>query len=116
MDTVTVKRKRRRLAIGLAILGLVIAVAFALYFETDPRPGSTAAVWSGMIALFLCPGSLLFVTAIDIEPQTSAFAVMWLIIGLINFALYGGIGLLIGQFRWKADGPSEASERPLAGG
>lgn len=111
MDTMTVKRKRRRLTIGLAVLGFMIAVAFAAYFETDPRPGSSAAIWSGVVALFLCPGSLFFVTSIDIEPQTIAFAVMWLIIALLNFSLYGGIGLLVSRFRWKPDGASEIAKR-----
>jgi hypothetical protein len=114
MDTATLKRKRRKLAISLALMGLLIAAVFFAYFETDPRPGSPAALLAGGLALILCPGSLLFVTWIDIEPQTSAFAVMWLIIGLINFALYGGIGLLVSRFKWRADSP-EPSERPVAG-
>jgi drug/metabolite transporter (DMT)-like permease len=104
MDAAMVNHKRRKLTIGLALLGLAIAAAFAAYSETDPRPESPAAVWSGVVALILCPGSLLFVTWIDIEPKTAAFAVMWLIIGLINFALYGAIGAVVGRFRWKADG------------
>ncbi len=103
MDAVMVMRKRRKLTISLALLGLAIATAFFAYFETDPRPGSATAVWSGVIALFLCPGSLLFVTWIDIEPQTTAFAMMWLVIALINFALYGAIGAVVGRFRWKTD-------------
>jgi hypothetical protein len=114
MDPEMVKRKRRKLTIGFALFGLAITAAFAAYFETDPRPGSPAAVWSGIIALFLCPGSLLFVTWIDIEPQTGAFAVMWLIIGLINSGLYGGFGLLLSQFRWKSDGGTETSEKSVA--
>jgi ABC-type Co2+ transport system permease subunit len=109
MDTSMLKRKRHKLTIGLAVLGLVIAVAFALYFETDPRPESSAAIWSGMAALFTRPGSLLFVAWIDIEPQTSAFVVMWLTIALINFALYGGIGVLIGRLRWRADEESDSA-------
>lgn len=97
------KRKRRQLTIGVAVLGLAVAAFFAAYAETDPRPESTVAVWSGVTALVLCPGSLLFVTWIDIEPHTTAFAIMWLVIGLINFALYGTIGAAISSFRWKAD-------------
>src|SRR5579863_973300 len=103
MGTVTLKRKRRKLAISLALVGLLIAAVFFAYFETDPRPGSSAALLAGGLALVLCPGSLLFVTWIDIEPQTSAFTVMWLIIGLINFVLYGGIGVLVSRFKWKAN-------------
>jgi hypothetical protein len=116
MDTVTVKRKRRQLTIRLALLGLAIAAAFFAYSETDPPPQSPLALFAGVVALVLCPGSLLFVTWIDIEVHTTASAIMWSIIGIINFALYGGIGWFIGQFRWKADGAADISERPVAGG
>jgi hypothetical protein len=46
----------------------------------------------GVLTIILCPGSLLFVTAFDIEPQTTGFTIMWLIIGLINFGVYAVIG------------------------
>jgi hypothetical protein len=95
-------------------MGLLISAVLFAYFETDPLPGSPAVLVAGGLALVLCPGSLLFVAWIDIEPQTSAFAVMWLIIGLINVAFYGGIGLLVSRFKWKADSP-ETSERPISG-
>jgi hypothetical protein len=90
------------------VLGLVIAAVFFAYFESDPRPGSPAALWAAGVALALCPGSLLFVTWIDIEPQTTTFAIMWMVIGLINFALYGAIGSVVSRFRWKADGNPDA--------
>src|SRR2546425_12102120 len=85
MDTTIIKRKRRKLTIGVAVLGLLIAAVFAAYSETDPRPDSTAALWAGIITLVLCPGSLLFVTWTDIDPHTKASAIMWLIIAVINF-------------------------------
>jgi hypothetical protein len=110
MDTGIITRKRRQLKIGLAVLGFVIAAAFFAYFETDPRPGSLPALWAAGIALVLCPGSLLFVTWLDIEPQTTAFVIMWLVIALVNVALYGAIGGVVGKFRWKAD--KEGSESP----
>ena len=104
MNAAMVRRKRRKLTIGLALCGLIIAGAFFAYSETDPPPQSRTALLAGVAALVLCPGSLLFVTWIDIEAQTTASAVMWLIIGLINFALYGAIGTVVGRFRWKGDG------------
>src|SRR5258708_21698758 len=103
MDAGMATRKRRQLKIGLAMIGFVIAAAFFFYFETDPRVGSVPALWATGIALILCPGSLLFVTWLDIEPQTTAFTTMWLVIALINSALYGTIGGVVGKFRWKAD-------------
>jgi|SRR6266446_1360838 len=104
MDAAMVRRKRLKLTIRLALCGLIIAGAFFAYSETDPPPQSRMALLAGVAALVLCPGSLLFVTWIDIEVHTTASAVMWLIIGLINFALYGAIGTVVGRFRWKADG------------
>jgi hypothetical protein len=103
MDSLLVKRKRRRLTISLALLGLLISAVFFAYFETDPRPESQAMLWAAGLSLVLCPGSLLFVTWFDVEPQTSAFAVVWLVIGMINVAFYGGIGVVLGQYRWKED-------------
>ena len=47
MDTATLKRKRRKFAISLALVGLLIAAVFFAYFETDPRPGSPAALVAG---------------------------------------------------------------------
>jgi hypothetical protein len=108
MDVVTARRKRWQLIIGLAVLGLVIATGFFAYFETDPPPGSSAAIWAAGVALALCPGSLLFVTWLDIEPHTTAFTIMWLVIGLINFAVYGAIGSVVSRLRWKADGNPDA--------
>jgi hypothetical protein len=96
----------------------VVAAAFFAYFETDPQPGNPATTWAAGTGLIFCPGSLLFVTWIDIEPQTSAFAIMWLVIGLINFALYGAIGMFVGRLLWKIDGepPRETVAGPRAGG
>jgi hypothetical protein len=111
MATGMIAHKRRQLMLRFAVLGLAIAAAFFVYFETDPRPESLPALWAAGIAFALCPGSLLFVTWIDIEPQTTAFAIMWLVIALINFALYGAIGGVVGQFRWKGDGEGPATSK-----
>jgi drug/metabolite transporter (DMT)-like permease len=86
----------------LSLLGLLIAVTFGAYFETDPSLESPRAVWAATVSVVLCPGSLLFVTFIDAEPRTSGFLFMWLAIGLINIALYGAIGAVIGRFLWKS--------------
>jgi hypothetical protein len=87
-----------------AVLGLVIATVFFGLSEMDPAPGSFVALALGGATLLLCPGSLLFVLAIDIEPKTTGFAIMWLIIGLINFAVYAAIGAAYIGLRKKRDG------------
>ena len=97
-------RKDWRTILQFAVLGLVVAAAFFGFFETDPPPGSPVALWAGGAALLLCPGSLLFVLAFDIEPQTTGFTVMWLIIGLINCGVYAVIGAAYVGLRKRRDG------------
>ncbi len=105
MVTAVPRRKRLRLTIRLAVLGLVIAAAFFAYFKTDPPLENPVASWAATVALVLCPGSFLFIALgwIDAEPPTAAFNIMWLAIGLINFVLYGVIGAIIGRFLWGWD-------------
>lgn len=102
MDHSNNNRQRRRLTLWLAVFGLVIAVAFAIYFDTDPRLGSPMLLHAAFASLFLCPGSFLFVTLIDAEPGTGAFWLMWIVVGLINFGIYGAIGAAIGKYVWKS--------------
>jgi hypothetical protein len=92
-----------RTILRFAVLGFVIASVFFGYFETDPPPGSSLALLAGGAALFLCPGSLLFALGIDIEPQTMGFAIEWLIIGLVNFAVYAVVGAAFVGLRKKRD-------------
>ena len=105
MDAEILKRKRKRAIVSTAVLGLTVAIAFAAYFNTDPPLNGRTANWLATAALVLCPGSLAFLALgwIDAEPQTGGFIVMWASIALMNFALYGGIGMLIGRLFWKTD-------------
>jgi hypothetical protein len=103
MEISEFKKKQRRFGISSAVTGLVIAGILFLLSETDPRPGSAGMLWLSGISMVLCPGSLAFVTVIDIEPQTNAFAIMWLIIGVLNFILYGGLGLLVSRSIWRVN-------------
>lgn len=103
MEGRQLKRKRRLRALGFAAAGLVIATAFFAYFNTDPSLGTPMALWLECLTVVLCPGSLFFVTWIDIEPRTGAFVVMWVVIGIINCAVYGGIGLFVSRYLWKSD-------------
>jgi hypothetical protein len=95
-----------RTILRFAVLGLAVAAVFFGVSEMDPAPGSSVALVLGAATLLLCPGSLLFVTAIDIEPQTAGFALMWLIVGLINCAVYAVIGAAYVGLRKKREGPA----------
>jgi hypothetical protein len=92
-----------RIIFRIAVLGLTIASVFFGVSEMDPAPGSFVAIVLGGATLLFCPGSLLFVLASNIEPQTTGFAMMWLIIGLINCALYAAIGALCVGLRKKPE-------------
>ena len=103
MDTQTVKHKRRRLTISLAIVGFLIAAAIWGYSElTDSSGGAfNVPLWAAFT--ILCPPSLLSAPLIDVEPGSTDYAVVWLVIGLVNSGLYAVIGTLVGRFRWKPD-------------
>jgi len=103
MDHAIVTRKRSRLKLWLAVFGLVIAVAFAVYSGIHPRVESPTEIRAGEASIVLCPGSLLFAFFIDGEPWTNGFFFMWLVIAAINLGLYGAIGVVIGRFLWKSD-------------
>lgn len=103
MDTVMIKRKRRRLMIGLAVTGFIMgAIIWAYSVLTDSSPPHfNFPLW--MAFIIMCPSSLLSVPLIDVEPGSAGFAIMWLVIGLVNSALYAVIGMVIGKLRWKSD-------------
>ena len=54
----------------------------------------------------LRPPSLLSIPLFDIEPYPVGGAIFWLIIGLMNSALYAAVGSVVGRFLWKAEGPT----------
>jgi EamA domain-containing membrane protein RarD len=100
MNRAIVIRRRSQLTMRLALLGLVVAVAFGIYLGIHPEVKNSAAFRVGVASLILCPGSLLFAFFIDAQPWTNGFFFMWLIIGLVNFGLYGAIGAIIGRLPW----------------
>jgi hypothetical protein len=58
--------------------------------------------------MILCPPSVLSISLIDVEPGSSDFAIMWLVIGLVNSGLCVVIGMIVGRFRWKPDSQTVA--------
>jgi hypothetical protein len=93
-----------RIILRFAAVGLAISVVFFAFLRTDTlRESSIAhgAMWAGSI---LCPGFLPFLWAAAAELQLPGFALMWLIVGLINFVLYGLIGAAYVGLRKKREG------------
>lgn len=109
MDTVTVKRKRRRLTMILAAVGFLIAAVIWAYSElTDSSPPKPLnfPLWTAFMVL--CPPSLLTIPLIDVEPGSMDFAITWFVVGLMNSVLYTVIGVIVGRFRWKPDSQTVA--------
>ena len=90
---------RRILWFGLA--GFAIAVVFGFLGDViEPTPDTKLSLIIGLVELVLCPGTLTFVLAIDIEPGSSGYLLMWLTIAAINFALYTALGVAyVGLFK-----------------
>jgi hypothetical protein len=103
MGTPIFKHKRRMLMFFLALLGFAIAAVIWAYAElTDSSPPHVnVPLWAGFA--LLCPAALLSVPLIDVEPGTTDFLITWLIIGVVNSALYAVVGLVVGRFLWKPE-------------
>jgi len=96
--------KQKKLIIGFRVTGLGIAGALFSYLEfTNYRPLKPALLGA---AIIFCPPSLLSLMFLDIEPHTAEEVFGWLVIGVINSALYGAIGALVGRYLWKSDSPT----------
>ena len=96
--------KPTRVTIGLAALGLAIAAALFAYLEFTNYARLNGALL--VAAVTLCPPSLLSILFIGVEPHTNDMAFIWLVVALINGALYSAVGSAIGHFVWKAHGPT----------
>jgi len=91
--------KRQQLTIGLASLGLVLAVMVWAYTEFAKSAGPLA----GLVSAILCPPALLSIPLIDVEVGTPDYRIMWAVFAFMNAALYAVIGSVIGKLRWKPD-------------
>src|SRR5260370_24578197 len=101
--------KNLRTIFLFAASGLAIAALFVGYFGMDPAPGNSMATWVGSAAQVLCPGTHLFVTIdFDIEPHTRTFNEMWLIIALVNCAVYAIVGAAYVGLRKKRQKPASS--------
>jgi hypothetical protein len=88
--------KRKRFALGLALVGfLVNAVVFA-YLELANYPPL------GIIPVILCPASVMGAFLFfDLNAHTALMAAAWGFQGLVNAAIYFGIGTVIGRLVWR---------------
>ena len=94
-------------------MGLVITVAYFTYneFLDYSHPLSRLDLLVGLILTILCPPSLLGLFCIDCEAGTWAGVEMWSVIGLLNVALYSGVGLAVGRYMERSKQPSARVEK-----
>jgi hypothetical protein len=99
--------KLLKLTIGFAVLGLVITGVITAYLQftdsTVPSPPLSDRLFTAFVVL--CPPALLSIPIIDAEPGTGAFYFLWLVIGLLNAVLYGGVTATVGylHYLWESD-------------
>ena len=81
-----------------AAFGFTITAAFVSYqLLSDPQ--FLIGRNSGLMLAFviLCPPSLLSIPLIDVEVGTNSFYILWIVIGMLNAALYAGIRVLLSK-------------------
>ena len=89
-----------RTILRFAVAGLAAAAICCSFFKTDSLTESWAAIWMFWASLVACPGYFLFVlAAAGSELPMSDSALVWFIIGLINFAFYATIGAVYVDMR-----------------
>jgi hypothetical protein len=92
--------QKKRLAYTLAVVGFGIAATLFAYLEmTDYKPFQSTMI---TVSLVLCPASALSAAFLDIEPHSAEAVLGWLVIAVINGALYGIVGYAVGKYVWKS--------------
>ena len=92
---------RKALAYRLAAAGFGITGALFAYLEaTDYKPFQPIMI---TVSLLLCPASALSAGFLDIQPHSGDAVLAWIVIAVINGALYGVIGYAVGKHVWKSE-------------
>ena len=86
------------------MLGFSITALFVVYQLVTSSAGD-APRDSAMMIFFvvLCPPSLLLAPTLDPEIGSRGFYFLWIVIGILNAGLYGGITALISRRKKSAD-------------
>ena len=93
--------KKRRFTITFALIGFLVAAGlFARLEVTNYKPFQTKAA---VVAIVLCPASLLSASFLDIEPHSAEALIGWLLIAFANSGIYGLIGYVLGRRLQQAD-------------
>jgi hypothetical protein len=108
------ERKPWKTIVVFAMLGLAIAATSYAYeaFQDYTKPMNTFDGTLTVISIVLCPSQLLFVTCIDCEVVGWGGFTMYLIVGVLNAALYSVVGALVVGLRKPK---SKLNHRPEPG-
>jgi hypothetical protein len=87
-----------RIAAKFAGLGFGVAAGLLVYSLSPFR-----AEMNRVIAVSLCPPSILLTVFIDIQPTTMDLVVMWSLIAPLNAVLYGVVGTALKALLWKSN-------------
>ena len=97
--------KDRRMVLRFAAVSFGIEVVWVVYqMATDPSPWSSLNDLLSVIFMILCPPVLLTFPLIDVEIGTGGSYVVWMVVALLNAALYGVIGSAYVRMRKKSEG------------
>ena len=104
-DRVSAIRKRRKLMFGCGMFGLAVAVIFWVYsaYQDYSQPMNGSHFGLTALLVVLCPPSVLSIPFGETEPDSIRGIVIWFVIGLINYAVYTGIGAILSKYIWKPD-------------
>jgi hypothetical protein len=92
-----------KVILGAAVAGFAMTAVFVAYqvvTDTYPKPPEPNML-AILLFVILCPPSLLSVPIIDAEIGTSGFYFVFLIVALLNAALYGAVAALVLRLRKK---------------
>jgi Fe2+ transport system protein B len=85
--------KDRRTPFRFAAVGLGIPAVWVVYqMLVNPSPWSALNSLLSVIFVILCPPCLLTFPLIDVEIGDGGSYVIWMVVALLNAALYSGLG------------------------
>lgn len=96
--------KDRSTILRFAVVGFGIAVVFVGFQMLNPSPWSPLNSILSAIFMILCPPVLLTFPLLDVEIGTGGFYFLWMIVALLNAALYAVIASAYVSMRRKREG------------
>ena len=100
-----VMRKSREIIFAFALLGVAIAgvcYGFAAFHDySKPWTGLDSALT--LLSVIVCPPQLIFAFCIDCEVIGWNGFIQFAIIGILNTALYAGVGAVVARLRKKSE-------------